>query len=59
MENTEQTGINIFEPKPESSPNPDESKLKGQELMDAIRRRRNAEAYRTDMAAVISVLKRR
>ena len=37
----------------------DESKLEGQELMDAIRRRRNAEAYRTDMAAVISILKRR
>ena len=41
------------------NPNPDESQLEGQELMDAIRRRRNAEAYRTDMAAVISILKRR
>ena len=47
------------EPQPKLSPEPDaENQLEGQELMDAIRRRRNAEAYKTDMAAMISVLKR-
>ncbi len=44
---------------PKLGPEPDaENQLEGQELMDAIRRRRNTEAYKTDMAAMISVLKR-